>query len=689
MDIALSFAALLGLSLFFSSLRGVNSALAPLLSLSTIILWLSLTGMADLLLPGGWILYLLCLGAGGWQIYKHRKNLPGYCKKIFSPGFVLWVGGGLLLWVYFALRQPVFSQWDEFVSWGVAPKLTLLNHRLYPTADQGFFWTITERPALVLLSYFTQFFSAAFMPWKLYWVYALLFFACGSALLSAFDWKDWKIALPLGVTALILPFFFEVAYHTVELKNTYLSAYADIPGGMLFGGALVVWFSLRQSRQPVWWPALLPLACLTLVKENVVPIALVAAGIMMIDCLFFTHSPSGFYAIGPGGEQSPQPKLKTRTTPRQWGLRLGVCALLGGTVGLAYILWSRYATWAHVTYNTFMRGNSTNEPFSQSLRQVGLELTGQAPMPAHAQKTIADLVNMFLGRAPVENGYVKNVFRVSMAGSSLVTVLLITGIFIAAALLMPRKRAKIRVGLVWFLLFAGYVAYHFMLFVVYAYFSHTRRDVGVFDYTRYVATYHIGWCMLGLLFLALAAKWNRGKKALAGRSLLLLLAFAMMFRAADMLRPGYTVLDYPSNAFDQEKKLEQQALDLAGKIQKPGRIFFVSQEGDGGEYMQWHYHFLPKVIDYSITGGSPLAPPPQEVRGLPPQQLEVEFPRQPTAEMLEEHLETYDCQYILIQSLDSVFTQEYAEIFETPLAEDLPLPALFERNAQGKYFQIA
>ncbi len=671
--------------MFFTSLRGGISALAPLLALCAAMLWLTAFGMLGQFVLGGWLFFIACGALGLFALWRSKMRLV---RKMLSPGFLLFFAGAVALLFYFAAKQPVFSGWDEFSFWGLAPKMLHASGQMYPLADTGFWYTMTEYPGLVVLGVAGQFFGA-FAPWKLYWAYGLLYFACMAALLAAFPRRRWRVWAPLAVCALALPFFFDApnANATTELSKTWLSAYADLPCGLLFGGALCLYFTLRKNRAGGLWPALLPLAALALIKVNTLPIALVAAGVMAADCLFFGTHAAGFRPAvarsgmaGRAGRRAPRLRLLSTSARVLWPAAVFACVVA------PFLAWSQYGQWANLL-NPMMRGNQTNRvTVGYGVQQALHEIFNPAARSEVFTRVGEELWNNFLGRMQVDGAWQPGLVKTSMAGSSLATALLILALFCAAVLLARSARQKKRLALAGGLLAGGYAAYHLMLFVVYAYLSQNQQ---IEDYPRYTSSFTVGWAMLGLLFLGLATTWARPRAALAGRTVLLCLAAAATLRCAVLLRPGYSVLGYPQTAYAAQHATKATVLRFAPYIQPGERAFFVSQGGDGSQYFQWHYYLYGAphsgvVLDYSITGGDRLAPPPVG---------EEDNDRSASLEKLRGYLagdEEFNraarpCTVILIEHIDADFVQNYGSLFA---GLDENAPALYRLGADGLYARV-
>ena len=119
--------------------------------------------------------------------------------------------------LYTSIRQPLFSDFDEFSFWGTAAKLTKVNDTLYTECEVGWAWQATQNPGLITLSYFLQFLGS-FAPWKVYLAYDALLFACFGAVLGATGWKKYENAVALGLICWCVPWFFTTYCRTIYLK---------------------------------------------------------------------------------------------------------------------------------------------------------------------------------------------------------------------------------------------------------------------------------------------------------------------------------------------------------------------------------------------------------------------------------------------------------------------------------------
>lgn len=85
------FGSALLLCAFLTLRTGLHAALAPLTALGLVVAWLTLTGMADILLPGIILLYGVCGALGVWALVPAKGMRPAY-RRLLTPGSVLFWG---------------------------------------------------------------------------------------------------------------------------------------------------------------------------------------------------------------------------------------------------------------------------------------------------------------------------------------------------------------------------------------------------------------------------------------------------------------------------------------------------------------------------------------------------------------------------------------------------------------------
>lgn len=679
MEILLALLAVIALSVFFTSLRGVNSGLAPLLSLTSIMMLLSVGGVFGVLLPAGIAAYAACVGLCAFAVIK--RGGKALLKRMLSPGFLVFCVMAALLFCTLAIRQPIFAEWDEYSFWGSAAKRISETNGLYVNTAAGGDspWPATGQPALIVLSYFAQLFGQ-FAPWKTYWAYDILLFACAAAMLSAFSLQRIRAWVPVCICALCLPFAFGLWYSAVGLTPVWMSAYGDIPGGLLFGGAIVCYYILRKTKGCIALSAL-PLAAFSLCKDNLFTLALLAAGLMALDSLLF----------GRGWHKSEENSEKLKTlSAKQRTYKVGTWALkFAGwfaPVLLANFMWQRYA--AYAIKGLAATNVSTGTSVMQAVRQIlGLEVRS-----SDFYRLLGDMTDQFLGRVPTETGYQSGIVNMSVFGSGLVTMLVIICVFMLAVLFAQSKRQRLRNALCGGIMLVGFWLYQFGLFVVYAYFLKPVPGQGrqVVQYGRYLGSYLIGWFAVGIVLLGLCfaekmqrqknegTTWQNTAPTLA-RVAVLALALFITVRVWVFARPGYTVLDYSDDLYLEQAAIQAEAERLKEKLEGGEHLFFVCQNGDSAEWYRYAYCMMPEVdIDASVTRGSLITP--------------KELPLEDTA--LEDggivigmktFLRQRACDGILIIDLDAGFIANYGEIFEGALSDWPGIPCLYMLNGNGLY----
>ncbi len=665
LDTLLCFFTLLALAVAFAALRGVPAGAAPLLAVAAAMVWCSLAGVLGVLVPGAWALTALAFGLCAWALFKRRLAL---LKKLLCPGFLLFCGLGLVLLCYFALRQPVFSQYDEFVLWGTSAKLTKLSGQLYTVAEMGWTWPATQSPSLILLGWFAQLASPGFAAWKVYWAYDVLMIACTGALVAALPLRRWRLWLPLALAGLLAPFFFTQFYETTHLATAYLTAYADVAAGMLFAGALGAWFASRQTGGGLW-AAALPLAALALAKYNVLPVALVAAGVMAADCL--CH---GLHAKPPGARL-------VQKHPRLWqaGSRVAASAGLFAACLLPNAVWQRHIAWVVASGGV----RETNRPASVAVWEALCQLLGLQPMEEAAARVLQEMGQGLLGRAEVGGQWVDGARPVSMLGSAVVVLLLITAVFVLAAVLAQKGTARRRVVVSGALLAGGFLGFLLMLLVFYGYILHSRGSGSIPDFERYLAAYFIGWLLCGGVFLANTAQNPAKPRARWAQAASLALALVFIVPFARMVRPGYSVLGFSHSAFSAQARRQQVANAFLPHIPEGERVFFVDDD-TGEDWFGYSYYLLPRILDYSRYGGSSLARLSEDAQN-PLYAAEVGDPDT----FVPRYLAEKGIGYIFVNRADAWFTAHYSHLFADGLAAAKAGPALYAQGAQGLFAPVA
>ncbi len=652
-------AALFLLCAFLTLRCGLHASLAPLTALAAAVLWLTLWGMAGRLLAGGWLLLGLCAAAGAFALLPRRGARPDL-RRLCSPGAALFWGGTMAFAVYFFLRQPIATGFDELSLWATAVKVTAVDNALYSTADLGVPWSVTQNPGLPLLGYFFNFFGT-YADWKVYLAYNALALAVYAAVLGTLRWAQYRLWVPLAAVLWCVPWFFTTYNHTIYLSTVYMDSYGDIPAGLVMGGAVALWLALRCGGGPRW--AVLPVLALAAnIKANTFVLALVAAGLVALDGWLF---PDGPFKKG----------LARRT---------GFAALCFAAPMAVYFLWNVRYVGALVARNTAAGGMGDTTPSLAAVVVNGIGiLLGRPAAGFYAERqgqflqAVADMGAQFWTPAG----------RMSMVGQGCVVTALILGVFAAAALLAggPLRRRSVCMALAGTACFGGY---NLMLALSYGFIFKPFQAATLVDYNRYIYCYYIGWFLPALACLADAASAPEAAgptaprrpalRALAAQALVLALAGGMLLRWQSLVLPQLSVLGYSDLEFVDRKADQAAAASVSAALQDTDRIFFVSQGDTGQRWFAAVYDFYPLPVDYSGTtdhteqyggGGGGTFGLPELREGT--DGVYRTYYHAYTPAQLDAAVRGSGCTVLYLQELDDLFVKSYAELFTDRLAAAL------------------
>ncbi len=697
-DVILAFIAFAGLCLFFWKKTRLPGGLTPLASCSVIILVLTLAGIAGVLRLGGWLLYIIGIALAVWvpvsgiSLFRKKQTASrGSAYALADFAFVSFWVLCIVTALVFALRKPVFAEWDELSFWGTASKLLKLNDALYTTATVGWDWVGAQQPGAVLTGYFFQFFGT-FAPWKTFVGYDVLLFSAYAAVVSGVNdprqdkkssWKQYPLSAACLLLCLLSPYLLAEYCRILDVTNTYMSAYGDLPAGILAAGAAAWYFALRRSSGTLngesdgfshsvgHLAVYLIFAAVGLIKENAFPVVMVAAGICAFDRLCFRVT-----------ENPPLPHTKL------WRRIVSAIGVLAAPL-VAYLTWSR-----HVASVVALR-ESTGQVGTTNLTVTQVVVLGIRQLLFPAQRTSLyiqvskDMLDAFvhtrltllgsLSRSVLDRLLGEDNPLSMLTGTGLCVAAVCTGLFLVAALLAPQKMIRRRTLTAGLFSLLGFVGYYWVLILSYAFIFKPTQAAILSDYNRYVVSYYIFWFLLSVAHLTLGAgcRCETSKNAIAAlpaeaqdprRRTALMTLFAVgvaglsLLVTAIYIRPQMTVLDYPETTFTQQIAYENTAQTVAAQIDDcglEGTIFFVSTDDNGGKYFNYCYQLLPLPMDYSF-GGGPIGSA-DNYDGSP-------YYHTLSLSELTDYLIERDCAYIFTEHVDAVFEAEYASLFTDCLA---------------------
>ena len=654
----------------FLTLRcGLHSALAPLTALGCAAAWLTAAGMGDWLFPGMVVLYLAFVGLGIWALLPRGGKRPDL-RKLLTPGALLFWGMSAAFAVYFSVRQPMATGYDELSLWATAVKVTKMDNRLYSTATLGTPWPVTQNPGLPLLSYFFQFFGH-YADWKIYLAYDVLAFAAFAAVLGGIEFKQYRTAVPLAAACWAAPWFLTTYNHTIYLNTTYMTAYGDVSAGLVLGGAVALWLAVRRTDGPRW--AVLPVLALAAnIKANTFVLSLVAAGLVAVDAWLFAEKPF-----------------------RKGLVRRTGFALCSFAAPMAiYYFWNvRYVSMLVARSASEGGTGETSAPLASVVVNGIKILLGQPVEGFYAERqpqfeqAMADMGHQFW----TADG------KLSMIGQGRNVVIFILLIFALAVFAAGSARLRARISVMGVLSVGCFVGYNLMLALSYGFIFKPDQAAGLVDYNRYIYTYYIGWFLMALACLSLALqekstavreqnspaeRWNK----LAAQGALLGVAALMLLRVNSMVLPQLSVMGFSDSEFADRKAARQEAEWVSGYLTQDDRVFYVSQGDNGEGWFSAVFDFYPILVDYSGVGAT------QEGGGgtfglaeLEPEEgVKQRYYHPYTAQRFDETVRGNGCTVLFLQKIDDIFVQSYGDLFTDHLQAALDgQTVLYRVTAQG------
>lgn len=427
----------------------LSPALLPLPVLSGAVVVLYLCGIAGVLRAGA-VLVLLALAAV-WVLGLVQLRPAGVFKvwqnALYAPGFTLFLGGSAFIWVLFCVQKPMFTQWDEFTAWGLAPKMVVERGAFY-VADPVNLKASFTYPATSLITFLFQPFGH-WAEWACLAAIDTLALTCLAAA-AALPRERWACGVLVFAAGFLLPLFFS-ATPTGSYATQYVNAMADLPLAMLFGGVFCLYYAVGREKHTFWLTAL-PLAVLTLTKDICFAYGLIAAFLIGLDLLFA--------ADGPVKKAFPKALFKAG------GLAVVVLA--------AFLSWGRYTAAVTPTADTAASVGSEGLSYGAVLVGGVKQLLGIGRTEKFSQ-IMAAMGSAFFTR------------RICLLGGGVIAVAAITMVAAAAWLAAekgPARRRVLAAHLGFAFCFAALYLFHLIL---YNYNFSDIEGLALKDYDRYLA----------------------------------------------------------------------------------------------------------------------------------------------------------------------------------------------------------
>lgn len=582
LDSIFSLIAIMLLAFSFYKLFGLNPSVTPFVAVMSVVAATGLLSLVNLLMPAVWLCYaasvvLFALSA------KKSSDLKEDLAQFFTPGVIMFLAGSVFIFCVLAVRQPMLYVWDEFSFWGTSQKLTKHYGAIYTYYESSLIGKTTP-PALAVLSVFFQPVGQGYLEWKACFAYDVMFLASFAAWTGAFKRKEWHKSFMVFLFGFLTPFVFEVYFKVVYMVRVYISIMADIPLGVTFAGAIAVYlFGKEQQNLPctldssenknrgTYILSLLPiLISFTLMKDMGFAFSLIVVFIIFFD-LVLTHSNFEFLKI-----------------KGFWG-KICACAVMGITVVGTFMAWTIHMAKV-LKANRFELGGAENLGMAEMLIVGVKELLS----PEKSQKFLdmqGEMINAFLSR------------DVSMFGSGLRTLFVITAVFAVAFVLVRGGKNMLKIASLYVTNIIGFAAYYVFHLFIYVYIFKANA-YGLPSYERYMYPYYLAFMAMGVMALCIAVKNPRFAKipdlavfGFAGGVFLLFTYFVSYEN---------TFLLYTQDRETIMENITQSYESIADSVEADDIIFCYSEADDSGErWFKYTYVMSPAVIVQDIPWFNP------------------------------------------------------------------------------------
>ena len=612
----------------------LSPALLPLPVLSGAVVVLYLCGIAGILRAGA-VLVLLALAAV-WVLGLVQLRPAGVFKAwqsaLCAPGFALFLGGAAFIWVLFCVQKPMFTQWDEFTAWGLAPKMVVERGAFY-VADPVNLKASFTYPATSLITFLFQPFGH-WAEWACLAAIDTLALTCLAAA-AALPRERWACGVLVFVAGFLLPLFFS-ATPTGSYATQYVNAMADLPLAMLFGGVFCLYYAVGREKHTFWLTAL-PLAVLTLTKDICFAYGLIAAFLIGLDLLFA--------ADGPVKKAFPKALLKAG------GLAVAVLA--------AFLSWGRYTAAVTPTADTAASVGSEGLSYGAVLVGGFKQLLGIGRTEKFAQ-IMAAMGSAFFTR------------RICLLGGGVIAVAAITMVAAAAWLAAEKGPARRRV-------LAAHLGFAFCFAVLYLFhlilYNYNFSDIeglALKDYDRYLAPYYQAWMLAMLCLLARSAKEQLGQLALGGAAAVIMAVFCWRGIPAAGFWTGANSL------YTLRADVQNRAGTMNTVLNWPDRVLVISQGDDATRWYYYRYELTAQVVNgfggfYGRLGETQDRWDSDFMNLVESENWTLyDYKAVCVPDTLVAYMAEKDCDYILIDRADDYLQREFSPLFEGGLTNDMP-----------------
>ena len=645
----------------FSACTRYDAALLPLPTLSGAVVVLYIAALPGMLHVGMFAVLAILLAGGVY--FGVRAGARAIRDAMGSAGFWMFLGGAAFLWVLFGILQPMFTQWDEFTAWGLAPKMVTERAALY-VADPVNLTASFTYPATSLLSYLFQRTPGQFSEWQCLAAIDILALAA-LAPATVLPRARWGQGILLFTVGAVLPFFFSTA-PAGTASTVYQNAMADLPMAALFGGSLCLYYA-GGGRRGGFFATALPLAMLAMTKDIGLAYGLIAVFVIGIDQLFGT------------------PYKEEISRPRQVGFRFLRTAVLAVPVLAVFLSWSRYTA--------AMAPDSGAATVGSSQMGYGAVLAGgiRQLLGIGREARFAQIMQA-MGKAFFTR-------RVCLIGAPVVVVAMVLVLTVAAAISAPKGAARRRVIAAFLAMAFCFAALYVFHLILYFYNFSEAEGSALKDYERYLTPYLQGWvlaafCLLGQASSAAPARaWNRR----AGTGVLVLAVAGVLGVFAWRGVPTAGFWTNADSVYSIRADVKDRASVMNEELDWGDRVLVISQGDDATRWYYYKYELTAKVVngyggvwwgdgDYSNRWDSDFM---NLVESLNWDLYEHEAVC--SVNSLIAYMEEKNCDYLVLDRADDYLERDFSDRFEGGITAGQPatLYKFMGRDAEHAFVPVA
>lgn len=617
-----------------------SAAALPLPTLAGSAVVLYLAGCLGVLPGGLFVVYGILLA--GAVYFGFRAGMQAIRDAVCNPGFLLFVGGAAFLWVLFWVQKPLFTQWDEFTAWGLAPKMVQERGAFY-VADPINLTASFTYPGTSLISYFFQTTPRQFSEWQCLAALDILFLAC-IAPVAALPRSRWAQGTLLFGAGVLLPFAFSVVPLGTP-STVYANAMADTPLALLFGGSLCLYFAVG-GRKTGFCMTALPLALLAMIKDIGLAYGMMAVFLIGLDQLFGTEHPAD------------------RTRLRIFGIAFGKALGLAAVVAAVFVSWNRYTA-------LVSPGTGAASVGSSQLSYGAVLLGGIKQLLGIGRDERFGQIMSLMFRALWQR-------QVCLLGAPLVAVLCILLVSAAAFVTAPRGADRRRVLALTLGAAFCFVALYLFHTILYYYNFSELEGLALKDYERYIGPYLMGWLLAALCLLGRSTALAQGipGRAASGVTALSAAAVVAVFCWRGIPTAGFW--SDASSIYTVRQDVKNRAAVMNEVLDWDDRVLVISQGDDATRWYYYKYELTAKVVDgyggiwwgdddYSNRWDSDFMNLVESLKW----DL-YDYKAVCSADSLVAYMAEKDCDYLLIDRADDYLERDFSDRFEGGLTAEMP-----------------